>query len=149
MDTDPHVSKNRLCQSNQSLFPKEHQETVSEEFVLYASVCPTKLFGYTPPPRGFMLVIGFIQTLGSFLLLLPFTAFHPWMYLVFCVMMTLSIYSHSVLGNSGKVTIASSILLACIVLYKTGPIAWLIKLLHWTKNRLYDYIFGIVHSCWL
>lgn len=37
----------------------------SEEFVLYASVCPTKLFGYTPPPRGYMFVIGFIRLLLS------------------------------------------------------------------------------------
>uniref|UniRef100_A0A8W8J9X1 Uncharacterized protein n=2 Tax=Magallana gigas TaxID=29159 RepID=A0A8W8J9X1_MAGGI len=56
--------KTGLVKVTSRLFPKEHQQT-SEEFVLYASVCPTKSFGYTPPPRGYMFVIGFIRLLRS------------------------------------------------------------------------------------
>ena len=56
------------------------------------------------------------------LVLLPVTALHPWMYLAFFVMMTLSIYSHSVLVNFGKVAIASCIFLACVALYKRRPV---------------------------
>lgn len=39
--------KTGLVEVTSRLFPKEHQQT-SEDFELYASVCPTKLFGYTP-----------------------------------------------------------------------------------------------------
>lgn len=95
----------------------------SKRFVLCADVCPTVLFGYTPPPDGYMFVIGVIETLSSILLILPCTNLHNRIYLVFCVLMALAIYTHGVLAQYGKMVVPICLFLACLVLYKIEPLA--------------------------
>lgn len=97
----------------------------SKRFVLCADVCPTVLFGYTPPPDGYMFVIGVIETLSSILLILPFTNLHNRIYLVFCVLMALAIYTHGVLAQYSKMVVPICLFLACLVLYKIEPLALL------------------------
>lgn len=94
----------------------------SKRFVLCADVCPTILFGYTPPPEGYMFVIGVIETLCSILLMLPLTNLHARIYLVFAVLMALAIYTHGVLAQFGKMVVPMCLFLACLVLYKMEPL---------------------------
>lgn len=95
----------------------------SERFVLCAKVCPTAFFGYKPPPDGYMFVIGVIETLSSILLMLPLTNLHTRIYLVFCVLMALAIYTHGILAQYGKLVVPICLFLACLVLYKTGTLS--------------------------
>lgn len=85
-------------------------------------MCPTVLFGYTPPPDGYMFVIGVIETLSSILLMLPLTNVHARIYLVFAVLMALAIYTHGVLAQFGKMVVPMCLFLACLVLYKMEPL---------------------------
>lgn len=89
----------------------------------YATVFPTALFGYQPSPDRYMFLIGVIETLASFLLLLPYSDLQNWIYLVICVRMALAIYTHDVLEEYVKMTFAICLFLASVVLYKVGPIA--------------------------
>lgn len=111
-----------LVKVTNRLFPKEHQQA-SERFVLCAKVCPTAFFGYKPPPDGYMFVIGVIETLSSILLMLPLTNLHTRIYLVFCVLMALAIYTHGILAQYGKLVVPICLFLACLVLYKTGTLS--------------------------
>lgn len=106
-----------LVKVTSRLFPHEHQQA-SERFVLCAKVCPTVLFGYTPPPYGYMFVIGVMETLSSILLMLPLKNFHTGIYLEFCVLMALAIYTHGALAQHGKMVVPICLFLACLVLYK-------------------------------
>lgn len=110
-----------LVKVTSRLFPKEHQQA-SKRFVLCADVCPTVLVGYTPPPDGYMFVIGVIETLSSILLMLPLTNVHARIYLVFAVLMALAIYTHGVLAQFGKMVVPICLFLACLALYKMEPL---------------------------
>lgn len=83
---------------------------------------PTAFFGYKPSPDGYMFVIGIIETLASFLLLLPYSDLQNWIYLVFCVRMALAIYTHDVLEEYIQMAFAICLFLASVVLYKVGPV---------------------------
>uniref|UniRef100_A0A8W8J8E6 DoxX family protein n=1 Tax=Magallana gigas TaxID=29159 RepID=A0A8W8J8E6_MAGGI len=111
-----------LVKVTSRLFSKDHKET-RQEFAQYANVCPTVLFGITLSPDGYMFLVGVIETLASILLLVPYTDLHTWMYLVFCVMLALSIYTHDVLEQYFKMVYDICLFLTFIVLYKVGPIA--------------------------
>lgn len=89
----------------------------------YATVFPTALFGYQPSPDSYMFLIGVIETLASFLLLLPYSDLQNWIYLVICVRMALAIHTHDVLEEYVKMIFAICLFLASVVLYKVGPIA--------------------------
>lgn len=69
-----------------------------------------------------MFVIGIIETLASFLLLLPYSDLQNWIYLVFCVRMALAIYTHDVLEEYIQMAFAICLFLASVVLYKVGPV---------------------------
>lgn len=111
-----------LVKVTSRLLSKDHKKT-RQEFAQYATVCPTVLFGITPSPDGYMLLVGVIETLASILLLVPYTDLHTWMYLIFCVMLALSIYTHDVLEQYFKMVYDICLFLTFIVLYKVGPIA--------------------------
>ena len=95
----------------------------SERFVLCAKVCPSALLGYTPPPGGYMFVIGVIETLSAVLLLLPFPEFHKEVYMIFSVLMVLAIYTHGVLSQFDKMIVPTCLFLLSVVLYKAGHIS--------------------------
>lgn len=104
-----------------SLFPRFNQQT-RRNYEHYATVFPTAFFGYKPSPDGYMFVIGIIETLASFLLLLPYSDLQNWIYLVFCVRMALAIYTHDVLEEYIQMAFAICLFLASVVLYKVGPV---------------------------